>query len=253
MSFVRKLVVVESMPEGAISYYDADIEEFYGVKVAEDGTSRFVIAKALRTTVNPFEIWAKVKVPFKELKIRKYRVFDRAKERLKQAMYLKEDLNWLALIHAAAVLTNTEVQEGTAITKADYAEAQLMIEQHRLLATSIIINPFAAKQMRNWQRDYIDEVARIELRRTGYIGNLFGMNFYVTTLIPSDDGNGYSYSYCVAPPEFLAWFPIYADAEVVPADRGDDGLLGLSCYQLNGMIVHNSYAASRVRFNASST
>jgi hypothetical protein len=250
VSISRKVVVVEPIPEGQIAYYDADIEEFSGVKVAEDGSSRFIVTKAVRTQLEPYEIFAKAKVPFKELRIRKYKVFDRMKERIKQAMQIKEDLIWFGLFHTASTLSNTETQETDGLTKDGFANAFYEIEKHRLITQSVIMNPAAVRSIRKWQRDYVDEVARIEIRRTGYIGNLFGASFYVTNLIDVGAASTYyTYAYALAPQEFVAWYPIYADAEVVPADRGDDGLLGLTCYQLCGSIVHNSFGVSRIRFN----
>jgi len=246
----RKLVVSENIPEGQIAYFDADILEFSGVKIAEDGTSRMIICKALRTQVEPFEIVVKPKVPFKELRIRKYKVFDRMKERLKQGLGIREDYLWFSLFHDAAVTTNTEIEVSTDVTKDAFALAYEQVDRHRLATTSVIISPEAVSGIRRWERDKIDEVARIEIRRTGYLGNLFGANFYVTNLITKDATTDICYAYVLAAPEFLAWNPIYADAEVVPADRPDDNLLGLNGYELMGMVVHNSWAVARVKFVA---
>lgn len=247
----RKLVVSEPIPEGQIAYFDADILEFSGVKIAEDGTSRMIICKATRTQVDPFEIVVKPKVPFKELRIRKYKVFDRMKERLKQGLGIREDYLWFSLFHDSAILTNSEVDVATDITKDTYALAFEQVDRHRLATTSVVISPEAVSGMRRWQRDYIDEVARIEIRRTGYLGNLFGANFYVTNLITTGtEEASFCFAYVLAAPEFLAWNPIYADAEVVPADRPDDYLLGLNGYELMGMVVHNSWAVSRIKFVA---
>lgn len=245
----RKLVVSENIPEGQIAYFDADILEFSGVKIAEDGTSRMIICKATRTQVDPFEIVVKPKVPFKELRIRKYKIFDRMKERLKQGLGIREDYLWFSLFHDSAVTTNTEISVATDITKTAYALAYEQVDQHRLATASVIINPQAVSGMRRWTREHIDEVARIEIRRTGYLGNLFGANFFVTNLITPNDSN-ITYAYVLAAPEFLAWNPIYADAEIVPADRPDDQLLGLNGYELMGMVVHNSWAVARIKFVA---
>lgn len=243
----RKLVVPESIPQGQIAYFDADIEEFSGIKIAEDGTSRIIVIKAKRTQVEPFEIVTKPKVPFKEVRIRKYKIFDRMKERLKQGLQIREDLLWFTLFYDNATLTNTQVVDATDITKAGLAKTFYQVDRHRLASIAVIISPAAVMGIREWQRDYIDEVARVEIRRTGYLGNLFGANFYVTNLIEPDD-DGYEWAYILAAPEFLAWNPIYADTEVVPADRPDDQLLGLNGWELMGMIVHNDWAVSRLRF-----
>ncbi len=249
VSISRKLVVVEPIPEGQIAYFDYDIPEFYGVKVGADGTSRFIICRAERVQIDPFEIFSKAKVPFKELRIRKYRVFDRMKERLKQAMALREDLLWFSLFHSAANVYNQEIIESGNITKDGLAKAFEMVERHRLIVSGVVLSPTSVLGIRTWQRDYIDEVARIEIRRTGYLGNIFGASFYVTNMIKPvvENGNNIVYLYVVTAPEFLGWYPIYEDAAIVPADRGDDGLLGLTCYQLCGMIVHNARGVARVK------
>lgn len=246
----RRVVITEPQADGQVAYFDRDIDEWSGVKIAEDGTSLMLIIKSRRTILEPFELMTKPKVPFKELRLRKYKVFDRMKARLKQGLQIREDLLWLALFHASAVLTNTQVTDTTDITKAGLTKAFYQVDKHRLVTTSVIMDPSAVAGIRTWQRDYIDEVARIEIRRTGYLGNLYGANFYVTNLLEIDS-DGYQYTYCLASPEFLAWNPIWADGEVVPADRPDDNLLGLNGYELMSMIVHNSYAVSRLRFKPS--
>jgi len=247
VGIARKLVVTEPIPEGQMAYFDADIEEFSGVKIAGDGTSLMVVVKSNRTVVEPFEIVTKPKVPFKELRLRKYKVFDRMKARLKQGLQIREDLTWFSLFHSSAILTNSQIVDTSDITKAGLTKGFYQVDRHRLASVSVVMSPEAVSGIRQWERDYIDEVARIEIRKTGHLGNLYGANFYVTNLIEVDD-SGYCYVYVLASPELLAWNPIYADAEVIPADRPDDQLLGLNGYELMGAVVHNSWAVARVRF-----
>lgn len=245
--FGRRVVVSEPIPTGQIAYFDADIEEFYATKVAEDGTTNMLVCSAVRTIVQPFELMVKPKVPFKEVKLRKYKVVERVKERLKQSLGLREDLLWLSLFSDASTATNSEIILTSTLTKDSLAMAFAEVEKHRLITASVIISPAGVSAIRRWQRDYIDEVARIEIRRTGFLGNLWGANFYVTNLLSSTSG-ATSYAYVLSSPQFLAWNPIWANAEVLPADRPDDGLLGFTGYELMGMIVHNSRAVARVRF-----
>lgn len=245
--FGRRVVVSEPIPTGQIAYFDADIEEFYATKVAEDGTTNMLICSAVRTIVQPFEMMVKPKVPFKEVKLRKYKVVERVKERLKQSLGLREDLLWLSLFSDASTAVNNQVVLTDSLSKDSLAMAFQEVEKWRLVTASVIISPAGVSAIRRWQRDYIDEVARIEIRRTGFLGNLWGANFYVTNLLSSTSGTT-SYAYVLSSPQFLAWNPIWANAEVVPADRPDDGLLGFNGYQLMGMIVHNSKAVARVQF-----
>lgn len=245
----RRIIVPEMIPEGAIAYYDSDIAEFSGVRVGRDGVSRKIICEAVRTTVEPFEIWAKPKVPYRELRTRKYKVLDRTKERLKQGMGIREDLILLALLHDAAVTTNTQYTTAGYLSKSILARATQEVEKHRLFAASLIINPQGISGIRRWDWQTIDELARTEIRRTGYIGNIWGANIFITNLITVDSLNR-TFGYVTAAPQFLGWLPIYADSEVIPADLPDQGLLGFNGYDLLGMLVHNSFAVARVVFSA---
>jgi len=245
----RRIAVPEMIPEGAIAYFDADIEEFSAIKVGRDGVSRKIVCEAVRTQVEPFEIWAKPKVPYRELRIRKFKVLERTRERLKQGMGIREDLILLALMHDAAVSTNTQFSTTSYLSKTVLAQAAAQVERHRLFAASLIVNPQAISGIRRWDWNTIDELARTEIRRTGYIGNLWGANVFVTTLIDIDAFDR-TYGYICAAPQFLAWIPIYADSEIIPADLPDQGLLGFNGYDLLGMVLHNVLAVSRVRFSA---
>ena len=250
VAIFRKVVVTEVIPDGMIAYFDNDIEEWSGVKVGMDGNSRFVVVKAIRTIVPEFEITSNVKIPYRELRVRKYKVFDRAKQRLQQSLQIKEDLTGFALLHDAAEITNTEITVAGILTKNALALAFREVEKHRLLGVSVIMNPDAVSAIRRWDWDQVDEVARIEIRQTGYLGNLWGANFFVTNLIEPDN-SGNSFAYVTASPQFLGWMPMRADTEIIPADRPDDLLLGFTGYELLGMIIHNARAVARVKFNVS--
>lgn len=100
--------------------------------------------------------------------MRKYLVFDRVKQRLQQSIWLAEDYRGFGLIHDAAVLNNVEFACTTPLTQAALALAIKEVEKHRLVGVNILLGPDAIASMRMWRRDQIDEVARIELRRTGF-------------------------------------------------------------------------------------
>lgn len=248
----RKTVVVEPIPDGFIPYFDADIEEFYGTKVGADGVSKMLICNAIRTVVDEFEVITKPKVPYKELRVRKYKVLDRVKERLKQGLGLREDNLWFSLFHTAGVATNTEQVITGKLTKDVLALAFKEVERHRLVVSSVILNPQAVSGIRRWQRTDIDEAARIEIRQRGYLGSLFGANFFVSNIINIDATNDTTFAYILAQPQFVGWMPIRADAEIIPADRPDDVLLGWVGYELLGMLVHNNRAVARIKFSSTS-
>ena len=203
--------------------------------------------------VDEFELTVKPKVPYKEMRIRKFKMVDRLKERLKQGMALREDNLWLSLFHTASTVVNTEQTASSGLSKDILAHGVAEIENNRLQAASIICNPAAVSGIRRWNRDQIDETARIEIREAGYLGRLWNSNFFITDLISINSSTKYTYAYILAGPQFLAWMPIRADGEIVPADRPDDNLFGFNGYSLMGMIVHNNKGAARVKFLSTGT
>lgn len=245
----RKITVTETIPDGAMMYYDNDIEEWSGVTIGKDGCGVYTVVRALRTIVPDFQIVSHPKIPYRELRVRKYKVFDRVKQRLKQSLAIKEDLYGLSLLHAAATVVNSEYTVAGPLTKDALALMMREVERWRLLGTSIITNPDGISCIRRWNWTAIDEVGRIEIRQTGYLGNLWGANFYVTNLIePTAVAKPISYIYVTAAPQFVSWMPIRADAEIIPADQPDNLLLGFVGYELLGMIVHNARAVARGKF-----
>jgi hypothetical protein len=245
----RKLFVAEPMAEGMIAWYNPDIEEFSGMMIGQDGASRFVVCASENTIVTPFEISAPAKIPYRELRLRKFRVVDRVKERVRQALGIEEDYRIIALLHDASVILNTEHSVATKLTKNALAAGARKLESpypRRMFAAGFIMNWDAIYNIRLWEKEYVDEIARIEIRRTGFLGTLFGAGFYVTNLISTS--GGYCYLYIVAPPQFLGWMPIYASGEIIPADLPDQKLVGFDGYELLGAEVINNYGVARVKF-----
>lgn len=250
----RRFLVTEPYVDPGPMYYDADVPEFDAVVIGRDGASRMVICRATRTIIPEFEIVARVKVPFAEIRTRKYRVVERVKERLKQSFAIKEDLLIFSLMDDAISLSGqVEVLTG-GLVKTALAEAFWRVEMRRLIAQNVLCSPGAIYYIRNWERDAIEETARIEIRRTGYLGTLWGANFVVTQLLKPFLKAGVEYEriYVTTDPQFTGWYPIRADVEVVPADQPDLLLLGFVGYHQCGMIIHNIFSVAAVEFQAPS-
>lgn len=245
----RKFAVVEPIPDGALMYFDSDIPEFIAAQVADNGTSVLLECAANRVFVWERQFVARPKVAYKELYIRKYKVLNRAKERLMQSIGLREDLTGFSMLHSMATVYNTEIQLSSQLTKHGLARGMSEVEKHRLVVKNILLSPFGIQGIRRWQWTDLDEAAREEVRKRGYLGSMWGADFFVSDQIQYDTGTHLTYAYIMAEPEKLAWMPVRKEADVMAADLPDQLLLGFVGYELLGMLVHNGWAVSRVRFD----
>lgn len=246
----RKFGVVEPIPDGMKIYFDNDVPEFTALQVGKDGTTKIEEIEVGRVDVEEIQFVTRPKVPYRELFIRKYKVLNRTKERLQQGLGLREDLYGFNLLHANCIVRNTEMAVPTQLTKHALAKGMTEVEKRRNIVKSILLSPFGIQGIRRWQWQDLDETAREEIRKTGYIGSMWGADFFVSDQVLYNTADDTTYAYCIAEPDKFAWIPIRKDADVVAADNPDNLLLGFVGYEMLGMIVHNSYASSRVKFYA---
>lgn len=241
----RKFGVVEPWPDGMPVIYDGDVEEFSAVKIAPDGTTRFIEVQVERTEVEPFQIVARPKVPYRELYSRLYPVLRRTRERLEQSMMLKEDNYILALFDTAATTFYTPQSVATELTKDALALAFSPVEANRLIVENILMSAYGVSGIRRWQYLDLDEVARQEVRQTGYLGSIWGAKIFVSDQLIIGT------FYVTAGPEWLLWIPIRKDFEAIPADDPDNLLLGFVGYELLSMAIINARGVNKGTFDAS--
>jgi hypothetical protein len=239
----RKFSVTEGWPDGMPIIYDNDIDEFTAVKIGRNGTTRIIEVEVDRTELTEFEIVVRPKVPYAELYKRLYQVMKRVKERLEQGMALREDLYGFSLIETASQQVNTTIAITTYLTKDALAQAFTQVERHRLRVKSILMSPFGIQGIRRWRYQDVDNVAREEIRKSGYLGSLWDADIYINDQVTSGT------FYILAEPEFSAWTPIRRDVDVIPADDPDNVLLGFVGYELLAMTWHNGRAAAKGTFN----
>lgn len=225
--------------------YDKDFPEVPAAKVAKDGAVVMIEMEAERVELEPFEIVGRPKVPYKQLFNRRFRALDRAKDRLIQGLELREDLIFFSLLQSAfAAGPNSGVTVAGALTKAALADAFAELENRRLPVANVLMSAYGTRDIRSWEWTILDQLALQEIRETGYLGSLWGADFYVSDQI--DAGT----MYIMAPPKFLAWEPFRRDTQVIPADDPDNLWLGFVGYELLGMTVFNTQGVTRLTFSA---
>jgi hypothetical protein len=248
VGIVRNFFVVEPIPDGMEIYYDPDIDEFYGTIVGKNGTSVQLILQGERVFVPDWELIVRAKIPWAELHRRKFRILDRARQRLQQALQLSEDLRGFTLWATTTAASGLEVNVATALLPEDLSTAAYYIQRNRLNLYGLVVHPAAIKHARQWTRDHIDEALRIEVRQEGMLGSLWGTQVFVTNIIPVTAAPQTS-AFILTTPQFHGWMPMRVDAAIVPADKPDDARIGFVAYELLGMHVHNANSVARVLFN----
>jgi len=73
------------------------------------------------------------------------------------------------------------------------------------------MSAYGTRDIRSWEWTVLDQLALQEIRETGYLGNLWGADFYVS------DQVAYGTMYIMTSPKFLAWMPFRRDTQVIPA------------------------------------
>ena len=245
----RQLVVVETgYPEGHPLTYDRDIEPIPAIKIGPLATSRFVDCAPERITLDEFEIVSRVKVPYKELYTRKYKVLNRAKERLVEGVGIREDILGFSLIDDASqyggTYGNTPISESTALSKSSLSRAFTQLKNRRIIPRSVLMNPIGTSGIQRWAWTDIDQEGLKEIRQSGYLGNLWKANFFESDLVATDT------TYVLGDPELIGWMPIRKDIDVTGADEPDYLRLGFVAYELLGMAITNVSGIASVNYDA---
>jgi len=249
---IRKFFVVELMESGIPLIFDRDLPNVPCVKVGAGGTVNIVEMLAERVEVQDFEIAGRPKIPYRELYVRRFRALDRAKDRLIEGMQLREDLIGFGLFASAGTACTSLDCAPTAVTNSTngldrngLALAFAGIESNRLVVQSVLMSAYGTAGIRRWEFEDLDQVGMQEVRETGYLGRMWGADFFISDQIPTGT------AYILAQDKFLGWMPIRKDVDIIPADDPDHLRLGFVGYELIGMFLHNCCGVNTFTFQAS--
>lgn len=239
----RKFVVTELWAEGMPLIFDRDVEEFTAVVVGKNGSARYLEVEVERVELTPFEVVVNPRVPYRELYSRLYQVVKRVKERIEQSMALREDLIFFGALEDASTAYHPVLTVATYLTKDALARSFTPLEFNRLVPQNILMTAYGIQGIRRWQYQDLDDTARMEVRKSGYLGSIWGAQMYISDQISAGT------FYIMANPEFLAWMPFRKEAEVIPADRPEDLVLGFLAYEYYSLLIHNVLACLKGTFS----
>ena len=236
----RRAAVVDPLPQGALPYYDRDVD-VPAIVIGEEGQTPETIVKGKRILIPPFELGSNPKIPFTQIKERRFNLIDRAQDKAKQDIQaVEDDLGFSALTVAAAqVNPNTGATFNAAIAVAGsldrdaLADAFAEIEKHDLRVARMFMNARDYSDIRKFGRDQLDPVTQKSLLATGLMANLWGADIIVSRVVPIGT------VFVCTEEKFLAIIPQRIDLTVLPADDPDSRLVGWSIFEQIGIGIWN--------------
>lgn len=226
---------MDELPDGALPVYDID-PDMPAYVVGEEGDSIQTIVKSKRVTVPIFEIASLQKIPFVQVKERRFDVVRRIRTKAKDEVFRKEDARLFSLMEAAGVNNPVNIVMTPASNHFDMeylTDAFSRIETHGLRVDKIFMNASDYKVFRNAGRDYVDNETSRELLRTGVMGYVWGATVYQSPEIEAGT------IHLVTEPEYFGILPVRVDLTVLPADDPANRTLGWSIFEAIGATVHN--------------
>ena len=238
-SIMRRGLLVDPLADGAIPYYDRDVDVNAYI-VSEEGRDVTVVAgREPRVHVPLFEIATNPTIPFTQIKQRRYDVQQRVQEKTNAEVFRTEDQKIIAAFEKAStgfhpVINVTNLSQ---LTIDHFSDAMSRIEGvgNNLRCVNIFMNPAMNKVLRKINKDYysIDFETSKEILNAGYLANLYGAQIHTSGEIPK----GKIYFTCA--PEYLGRLVESLPLTVIVADNPAQREIGWSIFEQVGILIHN--------------
>jgi HK97 family phage major capsid protein len=243
----RRAAIVDPLPQGALPYYDKDID-VPAIVIGEEGEVPETVVKGRRILIPLFELGSNPKVPFTQIKERRFNVIDRAQDKAKQEIQAAEDELGFAALDVAltavnpatGTLYNAAIASAGLLDRDALADSFSEIEKHDLRVARIFMNAKDYSDVRKWGRDQLDPVTQKSLLATGLMGMIWGSEIIVSRVVPIGT------VYVCTESKFLAVMPQRIDLTVLPADDADRLLVGWSIFEQIGIGVFNPRGVSSI-------
>jgi HK97 family phage major capsid protein len=243
----RRAAVVDPLPQGAMPYYDRDVD-VPAIVIGEEGQTPETIVKGRRILVPLFELGSNPKIPFTQIKERRYNLIDRAQDKAKQDIQASEDdLGFNALTVAAAQINpntglpfNAVTAVAGSLDRDSLADAFAEVEKHDLRVARMFMNARDYSDIRKFGRDQLDPVTQKSLLNTGLMAQIWGADIIVSRVVPIGT------VFVCTEEKFLAVMPQRIDITVLPADDPDNRLIGWSIFEQIGIGVWNPRGVSLI-------
>jgi len=239
----RKAFLVDHLPNGALPYYDKDVDVTAYV-VSEEGENIVTNSKGKRLLFPLFEIAANPEISLIEITNRRFDVIDRAIAKGTSDIMRAEDEKVFACIDALCddpTAPNKDIVVTGNLTSTALAEAFSTIEEHDLRVAYVFCNAKDFADIRKWDRDTFDPESQGEILNTGVRSGIYGAKIVTSRVVPRGT------IYITAEPEFFGRMPIRYDLTVLSADDPSRRMIGFSMFENIGIGLFNPYGAQRLK------
>jgi len=182
-------------------------------------------------------------VKWEDLTIRRYPIFDRAKERCAISMAIGEDDEIFAVLKAASELPpNTGADiiavPGGTLTRGVFADLYGVIAGRQLVPSTFLLHPRKYADIQKWNSTDLDILVE-----TGQFGVLYGSRLIVSTRLPN--GTGANRVYCTTTPDKLGRIPERKAVEVKIFDNVNETAYNIVAWEQIGIGIFNPAGVSR--------
>jgi hypothetical protein len=241
----RRLLKVDPIPQGEIPIYDKDIPEFASVRLGNFGTPPLVETRVKRILFPTMQLAKNARVAYEDIQVRRYPVFDRAKERVAISMAIAEDKEIFGLLAVATdpnVGPNSEIDSAGHLGRAALADAYAALGTNQLQPAQVVMSPAKYADLLKLDYNSVDQVTLNATTQTGSIGVFFGLQLLVTTKLPDP-----TKVYVTTTPDKLGRIPLRKELEVKIFDNAPKVSFNVVGWELIGFGIHNSYGAIRIK------
>ena len=235
----RRLLKVDPIPQGEFPIYDKDIPEFASVRVANFGTPPMVETSVKRLQFPTFQL-----ARYEDIQVRRYPIFDRAKERVAISMAIAEDREVFNILNVASVVgpnPAVTMAAGPFLSRSVLAEAYGVLAGNQLQPAQVVMSPQRYSDLLKYTSDEVDQVTLNATTETGSIGVFMGLQLLVSTKLPDPNT-----AYMVTTPDKIGRIPLRKELEVKVFDNAPKTSFNIVGWEVIGFGIHNSFGVVRI-------
>lgn len=244
----NNVLIVDDIPTGDVPFYDLDIPEFGAVFLAGRGEPISVQANVRRIQFPTSAVAALQSVPYEDITIRRFPLFDRAKERVAIAIAITEDdaiIGVGGVVETAAAVGPNSIVSATSLTRNVLAELWKRITRNQLQVGAYIMHPVQYAEILKWSANELDQVTLNRQIETGLIGGYYGVPLLVSNRV--NEGK----IFAITTPDKLGRLPERKTVEVKIFDHINRLRYDILGWEQIGLGIYNTAGVAEANIPAS--